>query len=332
MIQKAFVDESMGITQIKEWYRRCKNGRTSVDSDPRSGRPSLTTTPENIERVRLATEGDRRLTVRELENDLEIPKTTVWEILNKILGMTHVCTKFIPKLLTTKQKDLRSEIAQDNLEMVSDDENILKKVITGDESWVYGYDPKTKQQSLQWKGPDEPRPKKARQSQSHVKSMLIIFFDCEGVVHYEFALRGQTINKEYDVKVLKRLRDAVKRQRPRFWLSGDWLLHHDNAPAHSSNLVQQFLAKHKIVQLRQPPYSPDVAPCDFWMFRKLKMALKGTRFNDIETIQSNATRELKAIPKSAFADCFKTWKHRWECVIQSNGDYFEGCLGSDGEE
>ena len=64
IIQKAFVDESTGITQIKEWYRRFKNGRTSVDSDPRSGRPSLTATPESIERVRLAIEGDRRLTVR----------------------------------------------------------------------------------------------------------------------------------------------------------------------------------------------------------------------------------------------------------------------------
>ena len=60
----------MGMTQIKEWYRRFKNVRTSVDSDPHSGRPSLKTTPENIERVRLAIEGDRRLTVRELENDL----------------------------------------------------------------------------------------------------------------------------------------------------------------------------------------------------------------------------------------------------------------------
>ena len=68
MIQKALVDESMGITQVKEWYRRFKNDRTSVDSDPRSGRPSLTTTLENIERVQLAIEGDRRLTLRELEN------------------------------------------------------------------------------------------------------------------------------------------------------------------------------------------------------------------------------------------------------------------------
>ena len=77
MIQKAFVDESIGITQMKEWYMRFKSDRSSVDSNPRSGRTSLTTTPENIERVRLAFEGDRRLTVRELENNLGIPKTAV---------------------------------------------------------------------------------------------------------------------------------------------------------------------------------------------------------------------------------------------------------------
>ena len=97
--------------------------------------------------MRLGIEGDRRLTVRELENDLGIPKITVWEILNKILGMTRVCAKVIPKLLTTEQKDLRFEITQDNLEMVSDDERVLNKVITGDKLWIYGYDPETKQQS-----------------------------------------------------------------------------------------------------------------------------------------------------------------------------------------
>ena len=99
--------------------------------------------------MRLATEGDRRLTVRELENVLGIPKTTVWEILNKILGMTRVYAKFIPKLLTTEQKDFRFKIAQDNLEKVSDDENVLKRVMTGDGLWVYGYDAETKQQSSQ---------------------------------------------------------------------------------------------------------------------------------------------------------------------------------------
>ena len=77
MMQKAFGNECMSKTRIKEWYNRFKGGRTSVDSDSRSGRPSTRKTLDNIERVRLAIEGDRWLTVRELENDLGIPKTTV---------------------------------------------------------------------------------------------------------------------------------------------------------------------------------------------------------------------------------------------------------------
>ena len=91
MMQKAFGNKCMSKTGIKEWYNRFKGGRTSVDSDSRSGRPSTTKTLDNIERVRLGIEGDCRLTVRELENDLGIPKTTVREILNKILGITCVC-------------------------------------------------------------------------------------------------------------------------------------------------------------------------------------------------------------------------------------------------
>ncbi|KAJ8960004.1 hypothetical protein NQ318_009440, partial [Aromia moschata] len=162
----------------------------AVNSDPRSGRPSSTVTPKNIERVRFVTEEDRRLTVRELESDLEIPETRV-SILTENLGMTRVFAKFIPKLLTVEQKKLRFAVAQDNLMM----KICFKRSIgTGDAKWVSRYDPETKQQSSQWK------PKKACQ-------------------------------------ILKRLCDAVRRKRSKFWASGDWLLHHDNAPAHSSNLV-----------------------------------------------------------------------------------------------
>ena len=77
IMQKAFGNKCMRKTRIKEWYNRFKGGRTFVDSDSHSGRPPMTKTLDNIERVRLAIEGDRRLTVRELENDLGIPKTTV---------------------------------------------------------------------------------------------------------------------------------------------------------------------------------------------------------------------------------------------------------------
>jgi hypothetical protein len=70
-------------------------------------------------------------------------------------------------------------------------------VIAADESWIYGYDPETKHQSAKWKSSNSPRPKKARQVKSKVKSMLITFFDIKGIVHKEFVLAGQTVNSAY---------------------------------------------------------------------------------------------------------------------------------------
>ena len=128
---------------------------------------------------------------------------------------------------------------------------------------VSGYDPETKRQSSQWKHPESPRPKKARQVRSKIKVMLTVFFDIRGIVHHEYALEGQTVTKEYYQDVLRRLRDAVRRKRPDMWTAENWQLHHANAPAHSSQLIQDFLAKHGIPTVRQPPYSPDMAPCDF---------------------------------------------------------------------
>jgi hypothetical protein len=95
------------------------------------------------------------------------------------------------------------------------------------------------------------------------------FFNHEGVAHHEYTPAGHTINREYYVEVLRRLRDAVRRKWPQLWASGDWHLHHDNAPAHSSCLMQGFLAKQPIIEVCPPPYSPDLAPCDFWLFPKL---------------------------------------------------------------
>ena len=106
-------------------------------------------------------------------------------------------------------------------------------------------------------------------------------------MHHEYAT-GQTINKEYYVQILTRLREVVRRKRPHFWSSGDWHLHHVNAPAHSSNVVQQLLSKHSIALLRQPPYSPDIAPCDFWLLPKLKKPLKERRFDDKTTVENDA--------------------------------------------
>jgi hypothetical protein len=123
-------------------------------------------------------------------------------------------------------------------------------MITGDETWVYGYDPETKVQSSQWKHSSSPRPKKAQQVRSKVKVLLTVFFDYRGIVHHSYAPEGQTINTEYCLEVIRHLRDAVRHKRPDLWASCNWQLHHDNAPAHSSHLIQCFLAKHGIPVVR----------------------------------------------------------------------------------
>jgi len=103
-----------------------------------------------------------------------------------------------------------------------------------------------------------------------------------------------------------------------------WMLQHDNAPSHSSFLVRDFLAKHATTVLPLPSYSPDLAPAVFFLFPKLKSALKGRRFESIEAIKTNSLAHLRSIPKRVFQECFRILMKRWQRCIQSRGEYFEG--------
>ena len=77
---------------------------------------------------------------------------------------------------------------------------------------------------------------------------------------------------------------SVREKRRKLWETRSWLLHHDNAPAHNALGIRKFLGKNNIAALEQPPCSPDLAPCDFFLFPTLKEVIKGTRFQDSEAI------------------------------------------------
>jgi hypothetical protein len=108
------------------------------------------------------------------------------------------------------------------------------------------------------------------------------------------------------------------------WRSGKWILYNDNAPALGAVTTNEFLAKHNIPSIPQSPSSPDLAPCDFFLFPTLKKTMKGHRFDFVEHIQANATRQLRAITKSDYQSCFRQWQERWNKCIQAQGHYFEG--------
>ena len=108
--------------------------------------------------------------------------------------MRRVTSKFVPSLLSVDQKQQRLDISLDLKENAANDPSFLSNVITGDETWVYAYDPETRTQSSQWKSLGSSRPKKARQVRSNMKSMLICFFEQKGIVHKQFVPPGQTVN------------------------------------------------------------------------------------------------------------------------------------------
>ena len=135
--------------------------------------------------------------------------------------------------------------------------------------------------------------------------MLLAFFDSEGIVHHKYAPDRQTINKEFYVEVLRRLCESVHQK----WRDGNWILHRNNAPAHTSHLVQQFLAKHVTAQLQQPPQSPDLASSDFFLFPRLKKVLEGHRFEATEDIKQNSTKTLSDTPKEEFAKCYNSGRN-----------------------
>ena len=85
------------------------------------------------------------------------------------------------------------------------------------------------------------------------------------------------------------------------------MLHHDNAPSHKAIIVNDFLVKKLTNIIEQPPYSPDMAPANVFLFAKLKLPLRGTRFQSIEDIKENSRQELKSIPENAFKKCFDDW-------------------------
>jgi hypothetical protein len=143
------------------------------------------------------------------------------------------------------------------------------------------------------------------------------------IVHFEFLKQGRTVNQHCYLEILARLRDAVRQRTLEIWPDA-WILHHSSALAHDVLTVREFLAKKSIMKLDHPPYYPDLAPCDFWLFPKLKTALKGHRFPDIADIQGHATIVLQSIPEEEFQKCFEQCKHRLSKCVCAQGDYFEG--------
>jgi transposase len=98
------------------------------------------------------------------------------------------------------------------------------------------------------------------------------------------------------------------------------LLHHDNAPTHISLKTTEFVTNNNMVIVPHPPYSPDLAPCDFVLFPKFKIKLKGRRFETVSDMRRESQAVLFSMNKNYFHDAFEAWKERWDRGTLSQRD------------
>jgi len=152
MLAQVYGDNAMKKTAVYRWMKRFSEERESVTDEERSGWPATSRTEEKIAKVRQIVRKNRQLTVRSITEQVNIDRETVRKILTEDLDMRKVCAKMVPKELTEEQKQ-RRVICQDLLERQDD---ILGHAITGDETWVYQYDPEMKWQIAQWKTANSP--------------------------------------------------------------------------------------------------------------------------------------------------------------------------------
>ncbi len=271
-------------------------------------------------------EQDRRQTVSEVAETVNLGKTTVFKMMKKDLDLSKLAPKMVPCVLTQEQKDFRVRLCRLNIASLQDDSSFLNRIVSGDESPVSLKEVETKQDSCQWikKGKNAIRPHKARRCRSTRKSMLTVFLDSQGVIQAEFTPRGETIDAEAYCHTLRRLRENIRKKRPHLWAGHQFLLHHDNASPHTAVFTLAFIGERDMEMVPHPPYSPDLAPCDFFMFPRLKAELRGRQFRRIPEMQEAVKIILRRIPAEEFQNCMNSLPICWMKCIKAGGDYFEG--------
>ena len=263
---------------------------------------------------------DRRVSIETISAQFDVNVGTVHTFILEELKMRKICAKFVSRVLREDQKETRCHDSRVMVERLNSDPAVIDALVTCDESWIYCYNPETKRQSSQWKHADSSRPKKARQSKVTHKLLMIPFFDSTGMVYMHWVPTGQTVNKEYYVEVLREFRKRFRRKRPALFKSGQWHFHQDNAPVHNSILVTDYLTKMAIKTVPYPPYSPDIAPCDFWLFPKLKENLRGCRYEKIEEMKEAVTKVIDTLTQEDFHGAFQKLLERYNMCIASGGD------------
>lgn len=308
---------------VEYWFAKFKCGETSTDDAARSGRPIDATSEEIATKVHLIVLNDRKIKVREIADMVHISTERVHHILHEHLSMRKLFSRWVPRFLTIDQKQHRINDSESNLLLFKHDpKDFVRRYVTMDETWIHHYTPESNQQSAQWFAHGESREQRPRTQQSAGKVLASVFWDAHGILLIDYLETKKTITGQYYANLLDRLNEAIKIKRPHL-AKKKIIFHQDNAPAHTSMIAMAKLHELRYELLPHPPYSPDLAPSDYFLFPNLKRWLQGKKFYTNEEVEWETDVYFEALDKDYYTKGVRMLEKRWTDCIAMKGNYVE---------
>jgi len=302
LLSHAWGNDAPSIVTIRQWINKFESGEENIEEKPRSGRPNEAVSQRNIDLIEEAVNKNPHITTRELERNVGISHERVVNIIHKHLGLKKVTAKWIPHKLTEENKHVRVECSRQLLDIL---EGGFSNIITGDETWVYFFTVSSKEQNKVWIGKEEQRPQIVRTSRFSKKRMFCVFYTVDGCIARIVVPEGKTVNGEfYGNEVLPNVFKKFREIRNRKTVQ-NVMLYHDNALPHKHQLVKRLLQQEQVNLLPHPPYSPDLSPCDFFLFPRLKKELAGRSYNEVNSLARGIQAVVDSIPKEDYYKSFE---------------------------
>lgn len=269
-----YSEHALAEQTCRKWFARFKAGDFDLDDKERPGQPKKF---EDNDLQALLNENSCQ-TLKELSTSLEVDFSTIGKRL-KSLGMIQKEGHWVPYEL--KPRDIeRRFLTCELLLQRQKRKGFLHRIVTGDEKWIHYDNPKRRKS---WVKPGEPSTSVAKPNIHGSKLLLCIWWDQKGVIYYELLKPHETVTGDLYRRQLMRLSRALKQKRSEYFERHDKvILLHDNARPHVAKPVKTYLETLKWEVLPHPPYSPDIAPSDYHLFRSLAHSLCEQKFTSYE--------------------------------------------------
>ena len=311
-ICRVYGEESTTRKMCSTWFQTFRSGDKSLKDEPRTGRPPGI----DNEALEQALEDEPRASTRELAMLLGCSHTTIENHLHS-LGKVLKFGKWIPHNLSEINKNQRLSICASLLSRQNADP-FLERIVTGDEKWVLYVNLGRRRQWVSTNQNPQPDTKKDLHPQ---KVLLCIWWDMKGILYFELLQSDARINAKIYCQQLQRLNDAIVENRPALANRKGVILLHDNAKPHVAKNTKAKIERLGWELLPHPPYSPDLAPSDYHLFRSLQHHLVNKNYDDCEALKNDLILFFDSKTEDFYKSGIKQLVKRWEGVIEQNGDY-----------